>query len=218
MKKNTKNMDKDNENQWDASHIESNRHEDETDPLQKSSHNDGEEPNATSENSGSFEDVFSDHATEDIEESTRKRMAEIEGKCAQYKDKMQRMGADFENYKKRVAKEKENTYTDAVAEAIMAFLPIVDNFERALKTPGEPNENAYKTGLELLYKQFGDAFKKLRVEEIETVGRKFDPLYHNAVMHIEDEAYQEGQIVEVFQKGYLLGEKVIRHSMVKVAN
>lgn len=146
-------------------------------------------------------------------------MLNLKKKTDEYQSMLMRVAADFENYKKRMTKEKETTYTDALGEAVTAFLPILDNLERAIKASETySNEDPLKTGLELLYKQFKDCFQKLGVIEIKSIGNKFDPEYHNAVMHIDNEDYGENIIIEEFQKGFILGEKVIRHSMVKVAN
>ena len=127
-----------------------------------------------------------------------------------------RLMAEFDNYKKRSAKERENIYTDVRVDTVTKFLPVFDNLERALKT--ETADEAYKRGVEMTFNQLMDVFKKLGVEEIESVGQKFDPGVHNAVMHVEDEAHGESEIVEEFQKGFRIGDKVIRFSMVKVAN
>jgi molecular chaperone GrpE len=168
------------------------------------------------------EDVERDKTKEDegfLEETEHENNARsLEKKCDEYFSKMQRVAADFENYKKRVSKERETTYVDALAEAVLAFLPVIDNFERALKTSSNGEDESFRKGIEMLFKQFGESFKKLGIQEIETRGRKFDPEFHNAVMHVEDENFGDAQIIEEFQKGYILGEKVIRHSMVKVAN
>ena len=127
-----------------------------------------------------------------------------------------RLMAEFDNYKKRSAKERENIYTDVRVDTVTKFLPVFDNLERALKT--ETADEAYKKGVEMTFNQLMDVFKKLGVEEIESVGKPFDPVFHNAVMHVEDEALGENEIVDEFQKGFLIGDRVIRHSMVKVAN
>ena len=127
-----------------------------------------------------------------------------------------RLMAEFDNYKKRSAKERENIYTDVRVDTVTKFLPVFDNLERAMKT--ETADEAFKKGVEMTFNQLTDVFKKLGVEEIESVGKQFDPAMHNAVMHIEDEAYGESEIVEEFQKGFRIGDKVIRFSMVKVAN
>ena len=131
-------------------------------------------------------------------------------------DKYIRLMAEFDNYKKRSAKERENIYTDVRVDTVTKFLPVYDNLERALKA--ETADEAYKKGVELTFNQLMDVFKKLGVEEIESVGKTFDPNFHNAVMHVEDEEKGESEIVEEFQKGFKIGDKVIRFSMVKVAN
>ena len=131
-------------------------------------------------------------------------------------DKYLRLMAEFDNYKKRSAKERENIYTDVRVDTVSKFLPVYDNLERALKA--ETSDEAYKKGVEMTFNQLLDVFKKLGVEEIESVGKTFDPNLHNAVMHVEDEALGENEIVEEFQKGFKVGDKVIRFSMVKVAN
>ena len=127
-----------------------------------------------------------------------------------------RLMAEFDNYKKRSAKERENIYTDVRVDTVTKFLPVFDNLERALKA--ETADDAFKRGVEMTFNQLVDVFKKLGVEEIESVGKTFDPTMHNAVMHVEDEQYGESEIVEEFQKGFKIGDKVIRFSMVKVAN
>ena len=131
-------------------------------------------------------------------------------------DKYLRLMAEFDNYKKRSAKERENIYTDVRVDTVTKFLPVYDNLERALKA--ETADDAYKKGVELTFNQLLDVFKKLGVEEIESVGKTFDPMLHNAVMHVEDAEKGESEIVEEFQKGFKIGDKVIRFSMVKVAN
>ena len=127
-----------------------------------------------------------------------------------------RLMAEFDNYKKRSAKERENIYTDVRVDTVTKFLPVYDNLERAMKT--ETADEAYKKGVEMTFHQLTDVFKKLGVEEIESVGKTFDPTLHNAVMHVEDGERGESEIVEEFQKGFKIGDKVIRFSMVKVAN
>ena len=131
-------------------------------------------------------------------------------------DKYLRLMAEFDNYKKRSAKERENIYTDVRVDTVSKFLPVYDNLERALKA--ETADEAYKKGVEMTFNQLLDVFKKLGVEEIESVGKPFNPNLHNAVMHVEDEALGENEIVEEFQKGFKVGDKVSRFSMVKVAN
>ena len=131
-------------------------------------------------------------------------------------DRYLRLMAEYDNFRKRSAKERENIYTDVRVDTVSKFLPVYDNLHRALVTATA--DEAYKKGVEMTFTQLCEIFRKLGVEEIEAVGQTFDPVYHNAVMHIEDEEKGESEIVEEFQKGFKIGEKVIRFSMVKVAN
>lgn len=137
--------------------------------------------------------------------------------CEEYFGMLQRAMADFENYKKRTAKEKLDTYSDAVCDVVGSFLPVIDNLERALQAASDES-GSLKSGIEMVLKQVKETMKNLGVEEIKGAGEKFDPNLHNAVMHIDDESLEEGVVVDEFQKGYIFKEKVIRHSMVKVAN
>lgn len=152
-------------------------------------------------------------------EEIKAQFEEKSKQCEEYFEKLQRTAAEFDNFKKRTAREKEALYADATSDVVAAFLPVVDNLERALEAANsEANTNSLKDGVELVYRQFKDVFKKLNVEVIEAVGNEFDPNLHNAVSHIDDEEYGNNVIVEEFQKGYIYKDKVIRHSMVKVAN
>lgn len=131
------------------------------------------------------------------------------------KDRLARTVAEYDNFRKRTAKEKEGIYTDACEDVLKEMFPVLDNLERAISVEGSIED--LKKGIEMTVKQFNNALEKLNVEEILT-DSEFDPHFHNAVMHIDDEQYGKSQIVEVFQKGYKKGDKVLRHSMVKVAN
>ncbi len=135
---------------------------------------------------------------------------------AEAADKYLRLAAEYDNYRKRTAKEKENAWSEAKAQTVAAFLPVYDNLERALKQ--ETADEAYKKGVEMTMKGLQDALTGLGVEVIPALGETFDPNRHNAVMHCDDEGAGESTIVEVFQQGFICGEKVIRFSMVKVAN
>lgn len=146
-----------------------------------------------------------------LEEENKKLQDEID----MFKDKLLRTAAEYENFRRRTAKEKEGIYVDACADVLKEVLPVLDNLERALFAPGSGED--LRTGVEMTVRQFNDAFTKLGVEELATEGN-FDPNLHNAVMHIQDEDYGTNQIVEVFQKGYKKANRVLRHSMVKVAN
>ena len=143
----------------------------------------------------------------------KKQLEDTEAAHKECDDKYLRMMAEYDNFRKRSAKEKEGVYADAYADCIANLLPILDNLERA---SGSDNLEAVKKGLEMTGKAFADALEKMGVQEIET--KTFDPNLHNAVMHVEDETLGENEIVEVFQKGYAKGDKVIRYAMVKVAN
>ena len=131
-------------------------------------------------------------------------------------DKYLRLCAEYDNFRKRSQKEKDNLYADIKAETLKQFLPVYDNLVRALDQSTE--DEAYRRGVEMIMNQFNTTMEKLGVTEIESLGQKFDPAFHNAVMHVEDEEKGENEIVEVFQKGFLMGDKVIRFAMVKVAN
>ena len=132
------------------------------------------------------------------------------------KEQFLRLAAEYDNYRKRTAKEKENLWTDAKADTIQSFLPVYDNLERALKQ--DTSDEAYKKGVEMTMNQLKEVFAKLGITEIEAQGQPFDPNLHNAVMHIEDENLGENVVAQVFQAGFMLGEKVIRFAMVQVAN
>ena len=146
-----------------------------------------------------------------LEEENKKLQDEVDA----FKDKYLRTAAEYENFRKRTVKEKQGIYTDACADVLKEVLPVLDNLERALSVEGGGEE--LKTGVKMTVKLFNDAFSKLGVEELSSEG-EFDPNLHNAVMHVEDEQYGVNEIVEVFQKGYKKEDKVLRHSMVKVAN
>lgn len=146
-------------------------------------------------------------------------LAELESlkdQMAQQEDKYLRLAAEYENYRRRTAKEKEAIWSDAKGDAAAAFLPVYDNLERALKQ--ETADEAYKKGVEMTMNQLKAVLEKLGITEIPALGERFDPKFHNAVMHIEDENLGENTVAEVFQAGFQLGEKVIRFAMVKVAN
>lgn len=132
------------------------------------------------------------------------------------KEQFLRLAAEYDNYRKRTAREKENLWTEAKADTVQAFLPVYDNLERALKQ--DTADEAYKKGVEMTMAQMKEVFAKLGVTEIEAQGQPFDPNLHNAVMHIEDENLGENTVAQVFQAGFMLGEKVIRFAMVQVAN
>ncbi|MCF0147291.1 MAG: nucleotide exchange factor GrpE [Clostridium sp.] len=131
------------------------------------------------------------------------------------KERLLRLTAEYENYRKRTSKEKEGIYTDACTDVLKEMIPVLDNLERAISVEG--NVEDIKKGIEMTIKGFKASFEKLGVEEIDATG-EFDPNYHQAVMHIEDENLGANSVAEVFQKGYKRGDKVIRYTVVKVAN
>lgn len=134
----------------------------------------------------------------------------------QQEDRFLRLAAEYDNFRRRTQREKESIYADAKADAVKALLPVYDNLERALRA--ETADEAYKQGVEMTMTGLRNAFASLGVTEIDAVGQPFDPNVHNAVMHIEDENLGENIVAEVFQAGFMLGDRVIRFAMVKVAN
>ena len=150
---------------------------------------------------------------------TREQMEKMEGLAklvADVNDKYLRLAAEYDNYRKRTAKEKESIYGDAKADTIKPLLAVYDNLERGIAQYDEAD--VHRQGLELILRQFTKTLTKLGVTEIEAQGQPFDPEKHNAVMHVEDESAGENTVVEVFQKGFMIGDKVLRFAMVKVAN
>ena len=129
-----------------------------------------------------------------------------------------RLYAEYDNFRKRSAKEREGVYADAYCDALTQILPVLDNLERAAQFSTEDSDTPMAKGIELTLKNFVETMNKMGVYEIEALGKEFDPNKHNAVMHVEDETVGENTVVEVFMKGYAKGDKVLRYSMVKVAN
>ena len=173
------------------------------------------------------EEIHTEPAAEAAQESTAEetftvtreqmeKMEQLAQMLAESSDKYLRLAAEYDNYRKRTAKEKESLYGSAKADTVKPFLDVYDNLVRgaAQYSEGDPN----RTGLEMICKQFVEVLGKLGVTEIDALGKPFDPELHNAVMHVEDEEIEESTVVEVFQKGFIMGEKVLRFSMVKVAN
>ncbi len=150
------------------------------------------------------------------EEEKKPEEKAVSEEMALLNDKYLRICAEYDNYRKRTQKEKDNLYGDIRANVITSFLPVYDNLVRALAA--ETSDEAYRKGVEMIMNQFNATMEKLGVTEIKAVGEKFDPAIHNAVMHVDDETKGENEVVEEFQKGFKIGDKVIRFSMVKVAN
>ena len=173
------------------------------------------------------ENVQENNLEEVVEEKTEKSEIDIlkenlekaEQTSKDYLDRLQRTMAEFDNFRKRTNVEKTSMFENGAMSSIEKLLPILDNFERAIiSTSEEDKESAMFKGIEMIYNQMKEAFKNMGVEELEGVGTEFNPNIHNAVLHIEDENFETNTIVEVLQKGYKYKEKVLRPSMVKVAN
>ena len=150
------------------------------------------------------------------EDLLRQELDGVKGELAGEKDKYLRLLAEYDNYRKRSARERDNIYADVKAETIMKLLPVFDNLDRALRHPTA--DEAYRKGVEMTMNQFMETLKGLGVEPIDALGQTFDPALHNAVMHMEDPEKGEQEIVQEFQKGFKMGDRVIRFSMVQVAN
>lgn len=193
-----------------------------------------EKENDIKENTETAETV--DETVETVEEKSakpdkaeKKKIKELEKKlaeceksleaktqeCAETADKYLRMMAEYDNFRKRSAKEKESIYADAYADALKSILPIIDNLEKAAEYK---DAEKVSKGVEMILKSAADALTKMGVVSFGEKGEQFDPNRHNAVMHVEDESLEEGVIVEVFQKGYSKGDKILRYAMVSVAN
>ena len=145
-----------------------------------------------------------------------KEKEKFEQQIAELTDLLRRNRAEFDNYRKRTEKEKTNMYKVGARDIVEKILPVVDSFERGLSQAQEGD--AFAEGMQLIYKQLMTALEELGVKPIEAVGKPFDPDFHNAVMHVDDEEAPENTVVEEFQKGYTYKDTVVRHSMVKVAN
>ncbi len=163
------------------------------------------------------EQVKAEAPAEETAKAEEKPAEDWEAKYNELNDRYLRMAAEYDNFRKRSQREREQAYNDAVSRAVTALLPTYDNLERALKA--ETADAEYKKGVELTMNQLTESLKGINVTIIEaTAGTAFDPNFHNAVMHVDDESLGENVIAETFQQGFQIGDKVIRHAMVKVAN
>ena len=153
-----------------------------------------------------------ENISSDVSEDLKKCQAELDDTT----DRLKRIMAEFENYKKRSSKERENLYGSIIADIVEKMLPVLDNLEKAVEA--KTKDENYKEGVELVLKQYQDVLTSFGVKKIETVGQTFDPEIHEAVSSVQDEKYGEKEIVQEFRKGYMVGTKVIRHAMVVVAN
>ena len=161
------------------------------------------------------EEITEEKKSKKEEKASKKAEKEIEAlkaELAETNDKYLRLAAEYDNYRKRTAKEKTDAYNDAYSDAIKAILPLADSLDKALEF--SPDDD----GIKALHKQFTDILAKIGITVIESDGKEFDPNLHNAIMHDEDEAMGENIVSQTFQKGYMLKDKVIRHAMVKVVN
>ena len=145
----------------------------------------------------------------------KKSLSEKEKELSEQSDKYMRVLAEYDNFRRRTQKERDNIYSDAYSDAVEYILPIYDNMERAAQYA---DSESMAEGISLLLKSFDDAMSKMGITEIEALGKQFDPEIHNAVMHVEDENYGENEVIEVLQKGFRREDKIIRYAMVKVAN
>lgn len=193
-----------------------NRPEDNAVPEQEAKNQEAEERETPPEQGAQNDAAEDAKAAEAKTEEAAPQPDDCASKLAAEHDRYLRLAAEYDNYRKRTAKEKESVYSDAKADTIKPFLAVYDNLERGIAQYDEAD--VHRQGLELILRQFTEALTKLGVTEIESQGVPFDPEKHNAVMHVEDESVGENTVVEVFQKGFALGDKVLRFAMVKVAN
>jgi molecular chaperone GrpE len=178
------------------------------------------QPKETAPQQGKAQEPKVEDAPESLRKElgdTQKKLKATEEQLASQKNLLLRTAAEYDNYRKRTQREKETVYADATAEAVREFLSVQDNLERALKQKDCAADDLRK-GIKMVCRQMGDALKKLGVTEMGSEGETFDPALHNAVSHVEDKDTGENTITKVFQKGYQIGGKVIRHAMVQVAN
>ena len=162
------------------------------------------------------QEVKKEEKTENKEKELNEQISKLKDELADVKDRHTRLIAEFDNLKKRSAKEREGLYNSIIGDIISSLLPVIDNLEKA--TEAETKDEEYKKGIELVLKQFKDVLTANGVKEIEAVGQPFDPELHEAVSMIQDEKLGEKIVAQEYRKGYMIGNKVIRHSMVVVAN
>lgn len=173
----------------------------------------------TAEAAAVEEEVETAANTEEVSDGTSEletKLAESEKALAEKDKQYQYLAAEYDNFRRRSAKEKTDAYSNAKADAALAFLPVFDNLQRALAAPC--TDEAYAKGVEMTMTQLRQVLEKLGITEIDALNQPFDPNLHNAVMHVDDDSVGESTVVEVFQSGFKMGDKVIRFAMVKVAN
>lgn len=176
-----------------------------------------EQPECESlENEAASNEAVNTAPAEAVADDQAEKLAAVQKELDETRDRYLRVAAEYENYRRRSAKERENLYADSTAATVAALLPVLDNLERAAAHP--TTDEALMKGVSMTLKQFYDCLEKLGVKEIPAQGEQFNPELHNAVMHVEMENCDDNTIIEVFQKGFLMGDRVVRHAIVKVAN
>lgn len=195
------------ENKPQAAEDSSKKSEDKPDPKEGNGKENKEEKDETEEKDDKKSKGF-----------FKKKPDPRDQKIADLTDRVQRQMAEFDNFRKRTDKEKSEMFDAGARHILEKILPVVDNFERAIALRPEGEDNAYADGIEKIYKGLIKTLDDLDVKEIDAKGKEFDPNFHNAVMHVEDESLGENEVAEVLQKGYTFHDVVIRHAMVKVAN
>ena len=164
-------------------------------------------------------ETATEEPTKEKTKKSKKKKDERDERIEELSDKLLRQMAEFDNFRKRTEKEKSAMYEIGAKDIVEKLLPVVDNFERGFMTVAEEDrEDAFVTGMEMVYKQLMTMLETVGVKPIESVGQEFNPDLHNAVMHVEDETVGDNIIVEEFQKGYTYRDSIVRYSMVKVAN
>ena len=192
-----------------------------SDVMSKKNENINEEVKNAEETAEDIKDTETKEETskETKEATADDKIAELEASVADWKDKYQRLMAEFENARKRTAKEATQRYDMGAMGVLEKLLPVIDNFERGLEAVSEDEkDSAFVKGIEQIYKQFTAVMEDLGVTPMDALGNEFDANLHNAVMHVEDDDLGENIVAEELQKGYMYKENVLRHSMVKVAN
>lgn len=188
---------------------EMNRPEEERQNAAEETMNESAAP-AAAENAETTEQTFT------LTREQMEKMEQMAKELEKQKDQLLRLAAEYDNYRKRTAKEKEGIYDNAKGDTVTAMLPVYDNLERAIASL--TMDDPHRQGMEMILKQYKESLTKLGVSEMDCIKEPFDPERMNAVMHVEDASVGENIVVETFQKGFMLGEKVLRFAMVKVAN
>ncbi len=176
-----------------------------------------EETKAKQEQSAEAEETASEEKTKEVKDESADKIKSLEDEIASQKDKYMRLAAEYDNYRKRTANEKLSIYDDATAKAVTELLPVADSVQMALENLKNADPEILK-GIELISNQLAKSFEKLKIESYGKTGDEFDPNIHNAISKVEDENLGKNSIAAVFQMGYKIGDKIIRHAMVQVAN